>query len=148
MRHRVSGRKFNRDTKERKALFKSLVANFILYEKIKTTSAKAKEVRSITEKLIVKAKENDLSARRDLMSYLGQKNVVNKLLEVVGQSFEDRKSGFTRIINLGARKGDNAPMVELEFTSSPSEKIVVSKAKFDEDQKKPKRKTERQRRKT
>ena len=116
MRHRVSGKKLGRDIKERKALFKNLVISLISHGKIKTTKAKAKAIQGLVDKLVTKAKQGTLHARRQVLAFLSQKEAVKKLFDEIGPRFERRASGFTRIINIGQRQGDNAPMVVMEWT--------------------------------
>ncbi len=115
MRHRK--KKFTLDRKKapRKAMIKNLAASLILYEKIKTTKAKAKAVRSYTEKLITRGKKNDLAARRHLIRHLPLENAVKKVLEVLSPKYKDRKGGYTRIVKLGPRQGDGAEIAIIEF---------------------------------
>jgi len=115
MRHRKKGKILDRKIGPRKALLKNLAASLILYEKIRTTEAKAKEVRSVVEKLITIGKKNNLTTRRRLLAYLPTKNAVNKILEVLGPEYKDRKGGYTRIVKIGPRKGDGAKMVQISF---------------------------------
>lgn len=115
MRHQKKGRKLDRKVGPRTALIKSLADSLILYEKVKTTEAKAKEVRPYIERLITVAKENNLTARRWLISKLKTKNAVRKMLEVYGPKYKERKGGYTRIVKLGPRKGDGAQMALVEF---------------------------------
>lgn len=115
MRHKKKGRILGRKKAPRKALMRSLMTSIIIYEKVKTTKAKAKAVKPLLEKLVTTAKKNDLTARRKLLEVLYHKKAVNKALEVLGPRYKDRKGGYTRIINLGNRQGDNAEMVQIEF---------------------------------
>lgn len=115
MRHRKKGKKLGREKAARKALLKNLAASLIVYEKIKTTLAKAKAVRPVVEKLITTAKKGDLGARRRLRRYLPTDSAVKKALEVLGPRYKERKGGYTRIIRLGARSGDAAEMAQIEF---------------------------------
>jgi len=115
MRHRKKTKILDRKAQPRKALLRSLATNLILYEKIKTTEAKAKAVKPIVEKLITKGKSGDLHARRELMKYLYIENAVKKVLEDLGPRYKDRKGGYTRIIKLGQRQGDAAKVVQIEF---------------------------------
>lgn len=114
MRHKVKGRKLSRLRDERRQLLKNLVASLILYEKIKTTEAKAKEAKKLAEKLINIGKDNSLNSRRKLLRYLPS-NAVAKILEVIGPKYKERKGGYTRIVKIGLRKGDGAKMVMLEL---------------------------------
>ena len=115
MRHRKKTIILDRKTAPRKALLRSLATSVIIYEKVKTTKAKAKAVKPIVEKLITTAKKNDLTARRKLLETLYHKKAVNKALEILGPRYKERKGGYTRIINIGRRQGDNAEIVQIEF---------------------------------
>jgi len=108
------GRKFSRKKDQRKALLKSLALAFILDEKIKTTEAKAKELRPFFEKYINRAKNKDLATRRFLSKFFPAK-AVKKLVDEIGPRYKDRKGGYTRIIKLGPRKTDGAKMAIIEL---------------------------------
>src|SRR3972149_8347624 len=125
--HRVSHRKFSRDTNARKALLKNLANDLILRERVRTTEAKAKAIRPFVEKLITKSKDNTITSRRLLISKLGRENSVQKLLELVGPTFKDRPGGYTRIIKLVPRVGDKAEMAMIEFSENVSEKAAILK---------------------
>ncbi len=139
MRHRSSTKKFNRDTKSRKALFKSLVRALVEQGKIVTTEAKAKEARRIADKLIGKAKVDSMATRRVLHRFFGVRDVVNTLVDKIAPEFSDRVSGFTRITKIGVRRGDNVGMAELSLITAPAtvgtlknvaseKKVVAAKA--------------------
>ena len=115
MRHLKKGKTLDRNKAAREALLKNLATSLIIYEKIKTTQAKAKAVRPIVAKLVTLAKKNDLSTRRQLIRSLYHKKAVKKILEVLGPRYIDRKGGYTRIINLGQRQGDGAQISQIEF---------------------------------
>ena len=115
MRHRKKGKILGREKAPRKALLRNLATSIIIYEKVKTTKAKAKAVKPIVEKLVTTAKKNDLNARRKLLETLYHKKAVKKALEILGPRYKERKGGYTRIINLGRRQGDNAEIVQIEF---------------------------------
>ncbi len=115
MRHGVSGRKFGRDSGKRRALFVNLAESLIQYEQIKTTLAKAKDLRPIVEKMVTTGKQGGLAARRKLLQVTRSKNVVDKLLNVLGDRYKQRPGGYTRIIKAGYRSGDMAPMAFIEF---------------------------------
>jgi large subunit ribosomal protein L17 len=115
MRHRNKGKILDRKKESRKALLRSLATNLILFEKIKTTEAKAKAVKPIVEKLITKGKRNDLVARRELTKYIYLNNAIKKVLEDLSPRYKERKGGYTRIIKLGTRAGDAAKMAQIEF---------------------------------
>lgn len=117
MRHRSNKTILKRDKGPREALLKSLATSLILYEKIRTTEAKAKFVKPCVEKLITKSKAADLTAKRALESFLLDKKAVRKVLDIYVPLYKDRKGGYTRIIKLGERRGDNAKMVQIEFVN-------------------------------
>mgnify|MGYP000424450799 FL=1 len=116
MPHQIAGRHLNRNSSQRKALFKSLVTQVLQHERIETTEAKAKAVRSDVEKIITLAKRGDVHARRLVLKTVADKKVVEKLFDKIGPRFADRNGGYTRIIRLGPRHGDAAEMVLLELT--------------------------------
>jgi large subunit ribosomal protein L17 len=114
MRKLNKGRKFSRKIGPRKALLRVLVNNFFLQEKIKTTEAKAKELRSIAEKMITKAKSIDLANRRLLARDLTP-NMTKKVIDEIAPRYKDRMGGYTRIIKIGPRNSDGAHMVFIEL---------------------------------
>src|SRR4030042_4040892 len=138
--HRVSKRKVLRDTNARKALLKNLANELILHERITTTQARAKSLRPFLEKLVTKSKNNTLSTRRLLISRLGLQNAVGKLLDVIGPIFKERPGGYTRIIKLPSRTGDNAEMAVIEFVENVSE--IAAKKKLEKPKKEEKTKIE------
>jgi large subunit ribosomal protein L17 len=116
MPHRTAGRKLSRPHAHRVAMLGNLAVSIIRYERIKTTEAKAKEVRGIVDGLITLAKRNDLHARRQLVSKMPHEPlIVEKLVGELATKYVDRSSGFTRIVKLGQRPGDAAPMVQIEL---------------------------------
>ena len=115
MRHQKKIKHLDRNAQQRKALLKNLANSLILYERIKTTEAKAKVLKPKVEKMITKAKKNDLQARRDLLQILPTKNAVKKLLEVYGPKYKDRQGGYLRIIKSEPRQGDGAKTAIIEF---------------------------------
>lgn len=115
MRHRVDGRKFGRHTDERLALFRNMVADLFLHERIRTTEAKAKETRGLAERIISLGKRGDLAARRQAIATIGHPDVVEKVFKEIAPRFAGRQGGYTRIVKLGFRKGDAAPLVQLEL---------------------------------
>ncbi len=115
MRHHNKVRKFGRVRKVRRALLNSLASNLFVRGKIKTTLPKAKELRPFVEKIVTHAKKNDLATRRLITSRLGTKNGVKKLFETLMPKYADKKGGYTRIIKLGVRTSDGAPMAIIEF---------------------------------
>ena len=115
MRHKLAGRKLQRKTGHRKALFRNMSAALIKHEQIITTAAKAKELRPYVEKLITLAKRGGLSNRRLAMSKLGDETQLKKLFEVLAERYADREGGYTRIIKAGYRGSDAAAMAVIEF---------------------------------
>ncbi len=115
MRHGKSGRKLNRTSSHRKAMFANMAAALIKHEQIKTTLPKAKELRPIVEKLVTLAKRGDLHARRQAISRVGDVEMVAKLFDVLGPRYKDRQGGYTRVLRAGFRYGDNAPIGVIEF---------------------------------
>lgn len=119
MRHRKSGRKLNRNSSHRKAMFKNMSASLIEHEVIKTTVAKAKELRSVAEPLITLAKEDSVHNRRLAFARLRDKAAVGKLFTDLGKRYENRPGGYIRILKCGYRQGDNAPMAIVELVDRP-----------------------------
>ena len=115
MRHRISGRKLNRSSAHRKALFKNLAAALIKHEQITTTLPKAKDLRPVIEKMITIGKKGTLHARRQLIAKLPKSADLNKIMTVLPERYKERKGGYTRIIKKGYRYGDSAPMAIIEF---------------------------------
>src|SRR5918911_2763194 len=121
MRHRRTGRKLGRDASHRKALYANLAGALIEHGRIKTTEAKAKEVRPIAEQMITLGRRGDLAARRRALAYLRSQETVHKLFAEIGPRFADRPGGYSRIVKLGPRPGDAAEMAYLELVDySPS----------------------------
>jgi large subunit ribosomal protein L17 len=108
-------RKLGRDSSARRALFRSILTSFFQYERIETTEAKAKEVGGLAEKMITLAKRGDLHARRQVLSYLMDEEVVKKLFDTIAPKYQERQGGYTRVLKLGVRRGDAAPMALLEL---------------------------------
>lgn len=119
MRHRKSGRKLNRNSSHRKAMFRNMSASLIEHEVIKTTVAKAKELRTIAEPLITLAKQDSVHNRRIAFSRLRDKAAVGKLFTDLGPRYESRPGGYIRILKCGFRDGDNAPMAYVELVDRP-----------------------------
>lgn len=123
MRHYKKGRKLGTDASHTKAMKKSLVAALFTNDRIKTIEARAKEIRPDVDRIITWAKRGDLHSRRLAIAALGDKELVREIFEKVEQGlFADRQGGYTRIMKLGNRKGDNAPMVIMEFCTEPVQK--------------------------
>lgn len=115
MRHNKSGRKLGRKTAHRKALMSNLASALITHKKIKTTDAKAKELRMFIEPLVTKAKKGDVHSRRMVLKKIRHKKIVRELFDNIGPSFSERKGGYTRITKLGFRDNDCAPISVIEF---------------------------------
>lgn len=115
MRHKVAGRKLSRATDHRMALCRNLVTDLLRHEKIVTTEAKAKEARPLAEKIITLGKQGNLHARRQALSFVYDKQVVDKLFSEIGPRYAQRPGGYTRVVKLGPRLGDGAPMAQLEL---------------------------------
>ena len=108
-------RKLSRKTDHRNSLLRNLTTSFFKDERIETTEAKAKEIKSIAEKMISLAKKNDLASRRRAAAYIYDEDVVTKLFEEIASRYTDRQGGYTRIFKKGPRNGDGAPMAILEL---------------------------------
>ena len=115
MRHRRSGRKLGRDASHRKALYANLTGQLIEHGRIKTTIAKAKEVRPIAEQMITLGRRGGVHSRRQALKFLRSQDVVHKLFSDVGPRFKDREGGYSRIVRIGPRLGDAAEMAYLEL---------------------------------
>ena len=115
MRHGVSGRKLSRSSGHRRALYRNLVTDLLGYGKIVTTEAKAKEVRGLAERMITLGKDGGLNARRQALSFIIDAKVVDKVFAELAPRYAERPGGYTRIVKLGPRLGDAAPMVQLEL---------------------------------
>src|SRR4030095_15550402 len=114
--HGVDGRKLGRKMGPRLALYKNLTVSVLRYERVKTTEAKAKEISGRVEKMITLAKRGDLAARRAVVSqFPNEPLVVDKLFDEIAPKYADRTSGYTRIVKIGARRGDAAPIVQIEL---------------------------------
>lgn len=127
MRHNKAGRRLGRTTSHRVAMFRNMVTSFLSHEKITTTDAKAKELRSIAEKMITLGKKGDLHAMRQAASYIRDKKVVTKLFTAIAPRYAERAGGYTRIIKLGIRPGDNAPLSVIELVEEQVEKKAPKK---------------------
>lgn len=121
MRHRKQGRKLNRTSSHRKAMFANMSASLIEHEQIVTTLPKAKEMRSVADKLITLAKRGDLHSRRQAISRVRDVEQVKKLFDVLGPRYQERAGGYTRVLKAGFRFGDNAPMAVIEFVDRDTE---------------------------
>jgi large subunit ribosomal protein L17 len=115
VRHKVAGRKLGRASGHRRAMYRNLVTDFLGYGKITTTEAKAKEVRSLAEKMITLGKKGGLHSRRQALAFIIDKKVTDKVFTDLASRYAERPGGYTRITKLGPRLGDGAPMVRLEL---------------------------------
>ncbi|MCP4381563.1 MAG: 50S ribosomal protein L17 [Hyphomicrobiales bacterium] len=132
MRHRKSGRKLNRSSSHRKAMFANMAASLIKHEQIVTTVAKAKDLRPIVEKLVTLAKRGDLHARRQAIAQLRDLGSVKKLFDTLGPRYQERPGGYTRVLRAGFRYGDNAPVAVIEFVDrDPEAKGAEDKARHE-----------------
>lgn len=114
-RHGIKGRQLNRSTHQRKALFKGLLNSLIEQEEIQTTNAKAKAIQGVFDKLVAKSKLGTIHVRRLLHAFLGDQKTVSKLVDDIAPRMKERPSGFTRIVKLGLRRGDNAQLVKMSL---------------------------------
>lgn len=115
MRHRIAGRKLSRPTAHRWALYRNLVTDLVKYEKIVTTEAKAKEIRGLAEKMITLGKEGSLASRRRALAFVIDKKLVDKIFNELAPRYAERPGGYTRIVKLGRRVGDGAPLAQIEM---------------------------------
>lgn len=128
MRHRLSGRKLNRNSSHRKAMFKNMVASLVEHEAIKTTLPKAKELRRFAEPLITLGKVDSVANRRLAFDRLRNKAAVGKLFNELGPRYEARPGGYIRILKCGYRTGDKAPMAFVELVDRPVVGEVIEEA--------------------
>jgi large subunit ribosomal protein L17 len=115
MKHKVSGRKFGRATDERLSLYRNLVTDLLNHEKITTTEAKAKEIRSMAEQVITLGKDGNLNARRQALAFIYDEKVTHKVFKELATRYASRPGGYTRITKIGPRLGDGAPMAQIEL---------------------------------
>ena len=128
MRHRRAGRKLGRDRDHRRALYANLAAALFEHGRVKTTEAKAKEVRPVAEEMITLGKRGDLHAHRQAVAFLRSKPAAHRLFAEVAPRFADRPGGYTRIVKIGPRKGDAAEMVYLELVDYVPERAPAPPA--------------------
>ena len=128
MRHRKDGKKLNRESSHRWAMFRNMVTSLFEHEKIQTTDAKAKEIRRLAEKMITLAKKGDLHAHRLANTVIRNKTVSQKLFNELAPRYNDRQGGYIRIVKLGYRTGDNAPISIVELLSGDGKKKKKKKA--------------------
>lgn len=128
MRHGCAGRQFGRNSGHRKALLRMLVTSLLKNEKIETTSAKAKEIRPLAEKMITLAKRGDLHARRQALSFIHDESVVSSLFSEIGPRFASRNGGYTRIVPTRSRPGDAASMAVIELVERVKKEAAEAKS--------------------
>jgi large subunit ribosomal protein L17 len=133
MRHRVKGRKLSRTASHRKATLASLATSLLKHKRIKTTLAKAKETRVFAEKLITKAKKGDLHSKKQVMEVLKDKETVKELFSEIVPKIGDRPGGYTRVVKLGNRLGDAAPLAIIELVDYND--IITAKATEKKEEK-------------
>ncbi|MBI4495950.1 MAG: 50S ribosomal protein L17 [Deltaproteobacteria bacterium] len=121
MRHRIAGKKLGRTTSHRIAMLRNLVTSLLEHERVKTTDAKAKEVRPLAEKMIGLGKRGDLHARRQVLAVVRKEEVARKLFETLSARYQGRDGGYTRITKIGPRAGDGAPVSIIELVASVKE---------------------------
>ncbi|WP_435104827.1 50S ribosomal protein L17 [Arhodomonas sp. AD133] len=132
MRHRKAGRKLNRDSSHRRAMFRNMAASLFHHEAIRTTLPKAKELRGVAEPLITLAKEDTVANRRTAFSRLRDKDTVKKLFDELGPRYQQRPGGYLRILKAGFRSGDNAPMAFVELVDRPVELVEEEEPEAEE----------------
>ena len=115
MRHNIAGRRLGRDSSHRQAMYRNMVTDLLKHEKIITTEAKAKEVRGMAEKMITLGKKSGLHAYRQALTFITDTKITEKLFADLGPRYKERPGGYTRIVKLAPRLGDNAAMVQLEL---------------------------------
>lgn len=128
MRHNVQGRKLGREKDHRDAMLKNLVVSLVQHGRINTTLAKAKEMRSMAERMITHAKKDTVHYRRQVYKILKDRDLVKKVFDEIAPKFREREGGYTRVLKNGFRKGDCAPMAIIEFVGNETEKKETKKA--------------------
>ncbi len=115
MRHQIAGRKFDRDSAHRRAMYRNLVTDVLRYEKITTTEPKAKEIRGLVEKMITLGKKGTLASRRQALAFIFDEKVVTKVFDELAGRYQERSGGYTRVTKIGMRLGDGAEMARIEL---------------------------------
>jgi len=131
MRHRKSGRQLNRNSSHRNAMFRNMIVSLLKHEQIKTTVAKAKELRMLVEPVITLGKEPTLANKRRAFAKLRDRDIVAKLFDEIGERMKERPGGYTRILKCGNRPGDNAPMAYIQLVDFDLE---AHAALFEDDE--------------
>ena len=119
MKHQIKGRKLGRNTPHRKAMLRNMVTSLLDHERIETTDTRAKELRGVAERMITLGKRGTLHARRMALAMIQKESVVSKLFSELAQRYRDREGGYTRIVKLGSRLGDNSPLSIIELVKEP-----------------------------
>ncbi len=133
MRHGKSGRKLNRTSSHRDAMFRNMASSLFMHEQIKTTLPKAKELRRVAEPLITLSKEGSVANRRLAFSRLRNKDAVSKLFNELGERYKDRPGGYLRILKCGNRPGDNAPMAYVQLVDGAMDPTALEEIETDEE---------------
>ena len=135
MRHRMSGRKLNRTSSHRKAMFSNMLVALLTHEQITTTLPKAKELRKLADKMVTLGKRGTLHARRQAASTLQDKDAVSKLFDSLAERYKEREGGYTRVLKAGNRYGDNAPMAVIELVDrDPDAKGAADKERVEAEE--------------
>jgi large subunit ribosomal protein L17 len=142
MRHLKSGRKLNRSAPHRRAMFRNMVTSLLWNEHLQTTDAKAKELRRWADRMITLGKRGTLHARRQAASFVRSRRVVMKLFEEIAPRFHERPGGYTRVVKLGTRRGDSAPMSMIELTERGDRALSEAQKKRERKQRAARRKKE------
>jgi len=129
MRHGYQNKRLGRPTAHREAMLRNMVTSLLKHEKITTTDSKAKELRRLAEKMITLGKRGELHSRRQALAVIRERDVVEKVFSEYAERYRERKGGYTRIIKLGFREGDNAPVSIIEFVKDQSEVKTKAEAK-------------------
>lgn len=119
MKHQIKGRKLGRNTPHRKAMLRNMVTSLLDHERMETTDSRAKELRGVAERMITLGKRGTLHARRMALAMIQRESVVSKVFDELAQRYRDRDGGYTRVIKLGNRRGDNSPMSIIELVKEP-----------------------------
>ena len=128
MRHGKSGKKLGRTSSHRIAMLRNMVTSFLKHEKIRTTDVKAKELKKVAEKMVTLGKRGDLHARRQASAFVRDRAVITKLFDELSVRYRDWNGGYTRIVKMGSRNGDNAPMSTIEFIREAASEQPQKKA--------------------
>jgi len=144
MRHLKSGRKLNRSSSHRKAMFRNMVTSLFLHERVQTTDAKAKELRRLADRMVTLGKRGTLHARRQALASVRDRKVVKKLFEEIAPRFGERPGGYTRITKVGIRRGDAAPLSLIELTERGDRSLTEAEKKRERKRRAAQKKQERE----